>query len=237
MIFIDKRMSYGMNKLCKNNKLLKGKNAFFRLRATGAITSTLRITIMNNYEAKQKARRERYEKKAEQLRAEAERLHEYAHQMADVIPFGQPILVGHHSETVSRKCANSRPPSRKQRTSESLRGQPQARRTNGYIAHLEKSTKTTVFSNTGDHAMTLIDCLNDLMAHDNSDHIRLDDGATTWDLDYLYYAVINSPDYDEGIAYSVQDDGIYAVDADGYLVSPPAYRLHIVDTKPESGYL
>lgn len=73
--------------------------------------------------------------------------------------------------------------------------------------------------------MTLIDCLNDLMARDNADHIRLDDGATTWDLDNLYDVVINSPDYDEGLAYSVQDDGIYAVDADGYLVSPPAYRL------------
>lgn len=103
IIFIDKRMSYGMNKLCKNNKLLKGKNVFFRLRATGAITSTLRITIMNDYEAKQEARRERYEKKAEQLRTQAERLHEYAYQMADVIPFGQPILVGHHSEGRDRR--------------------------------------------------------------------------------------------------------------------------------------
>ena len=36
-------------------------------------------------------------------REEAERLHEHAHQMADVIPFGQPILVGHHSEGRDRR--------------------------------------------------------------------------------------------------------------------------------------
>lgn len=58
---------------------------------------------MNDYEAKQDAKRERYEKKAEQLRAEAERLHEQAHQMAEAIPFGQPILVGHYSEGRDRR--------------------------------------------------------------------------------------------------------------------------------------
>lgn len=58
---------------------------------------------MNEYEAKLEAKRERYEKKAEQLRAEADRLHEQAHQMAEVIPFGQPILVGHYSEGRDRR--------------------------------------------------------------------------------------------------------------------------------------
>ncbi|WP_288229152.1 DUF3560 domain-containing protein [uncultured Desulfovibrio sp.] len=58
---------------------------------------------MNDYEAKLEARRERYEEKAEQLRAEAKRLHQRAHEMADVIPFGQPILVGHYSEGRDRR--------------------------------------------------------------------------------------------------------------------------------------
>lgn len=58
---------------------------------------------MNSYEAKLEAKRERYEKKADQLRAEAERLHVQAHQMAEVIPFGQPILVGHYSEGRDRR--------------------------------------------------------------------------------------------------------------------------------------
>ncbi len=58
---------------------------------------------MNDYEARQEARRERYERKAEQLRAEAGRLHDQAHDMASVIPLGQPILVGHYSEGRDRR--------------------------------------------------------------------------------------------------------------------------------------
>lgn len=73
--------------------------------------------------------------------------------------------------------------------------------------------------------MTLIDCIKSLLTRDDTDSLRLDDGATTWDLDNLYDAVINSEDYDESVEYSVQADGIYALDADGYLISPPAYRI------------
>lgn len=73
--------------------------------------------------------------------------------------------------------------------------------------------------------MTLIDCIKSLLTRDDADSLRLDDGATTWDLDNLYDAVINSEDYDESVEYSVQADGIYALDADGYLISPPAYRI------------
>lgn len=73
--------------------------------------------------------------------------------------------------------------------------------------------------------MTLIDCIKALLTRDDADSLRLDDGATTWDLDNLYDAVINSEDYDESVEYSVQADGIYALDADGCLISPPAYRI------------
>lgn len=73
--------------------------------------------------------------------------------------------------------------------------------------------------------MTLIDCIKTLLTRDDADSLRLDDGATTWDLDNLYDAVINSEGYDESMEYSVQADGIYALDADGYLISPPAYRI------------
>lgn len=73
--------------------------------------------------------------------------------------------------------------------------------------------------------MTLIDCIKALLARDDADSIRLDDGATTWDLDNLYDAVINSEDYDESVEYSVQANGLYALGDDGYLVSPPAYRI------------
>jgi hypothetical protein len=57
---------------------------------------------MNSYEEKQEARRERYLARAEQARTEGRTLTERAHDMASVIPFGQPILVGHHSEKRDR---------------------------------------------------------------------------------------------------------------------------------------
>lgn len=57
---------------------------------------------MNSYEAKQEARRQRYLDRAEQARQEFQTTHDRAHEMASVIPFGQPILVGHHSEKRDR---------------------------------------------------------------------------------------------------------------------------------------
>ena len=55
------------------------------------------------YEAKQQARRERYRALAEKMQARAEAKLDQAHKMADAIPFGQPILVGHHSENRDRR--------------------------------------------------------------------------------------------------------------------------------------
>ena len=52
---------------------------------------------MNDYEARQKAKRERYEELAQKHRDEAQRRREYADRMAGVMN-GQPILIGHHSE-------------------------------------------------------------------------------------------------------------------------------------------
>jgi len=57
---------------------------------------------MNPYEMKQEARRARLAARAQRLRALAERLAQQASEQAAVIPFGQPILVGHHSEKRDR---------------------------------------------------------------------------------------------------------------------------------------
>lgn len=57
---------------------------------------------MNHYEEKQAARRAHYEDKAEAARKQAHSIHARASQMATAIPFGQPILVGHHSESRDR---------------------------------------------------------------------------------------------------------------------------------------
>jgi len=57
---------------------------------------------MNSYEAKQEARRARLEARAERLAQEGNATHARAREMASAIPFGQPILVGHHSEKRDR---------------------------------------------------------------------------------------------------------------------------------------
>jgi hypothetical protein len=58
---------------------------------------------VNPYEAKQEARRARLQRGAERARAQATVAHGAAARIWDAIPFGQPILVGHHSERRHRR--------------------------------------------------------------------------------------------------------------------------------------
>jgi hypothetical protein len=62
--------------------------------------------MKSNYEEKQEARRERYEDLADRRKRESEAALALARRMADVIPFGQPILIGHHSEKRGRASRN-----------------------------------------------------------------------------------------------------------------------------------
>jgi Domain of unknown function (DUF3560) len=57
---------------------------------------------MNPFEQRQAARKERLEARAGALRTEGEARLSRARKMADIIPFGQPILIGHHSERGDR---------------------------------------------------------------------------------------------------------------------------------------
>lgn len=57
----------------------------------------------NEYEQKQKRKAEYYKAKAEQLLAESNLSDARAKAISDSIPFGQPILVGHHSEGRARR--------------------------------------------------------------------------------------------------------------------------------------
>ncbi|WP_282611270.1 DUF3560 domain-containing protein [Pelagibius sp. Alg239-R121] len=57
----------------------------------------------NKYEAKQEARRERYEGRAAKAEANANARFNAAHSQVEGIPPGQPILVGHHSEARHRR--------------------------------------------------------------------------------------------------------------------------------------
>ena len=58
---------------------------------------------MNAYEAKQEARRERYQDRAAKAEQTSQSAFKQAHAISDMIPFGQPILVGHHSEGRHRR--------------------------------------------------------------------------------------------------------------------------------------
>lgn len=57
----------------------------------------------NRYEERLDERRERYEARAVHAREESSALHKRANDMLSVIPLGQPILVGHHSERGHRR--------------------------------------------------------------------------------------------------------------------------------------
>ena len=57
---------------------------------------------MNFYEEKKQRRLERAQELAEKNEAKAKQVFNHAHNMADAIPFGQPILVGHYSEKRDR---------------------------------------------------------------------------------------------------------------------------------------
>lgn len=54
---------------------------------------------------RQEERAERFEDYSESRKADAEAAHKAVHAISDNIPFGQPILVGHHSERRARKDA------------------------------------------------------------------------------------------------------------------------------------
>lgn len=55
------------------------------------------------YEDKQNARRERYEELSDKASRESEQAHQAFRDKMSAIPFGQPILVGHHSEQRDRR--------------------------------------------------------------------------------------------------------------------------------------
>lgn len=61
---------------------------------------------IENYQERKEAKIQRYSELAQKKTQEAKSLWDQAHKMADVIPFGQPILVGHHSEKSDRSYRN-----------------------------------------------------------------------------------------------------------------------------------
>ena len=58
---------------------------------------------MNNYEEKRQKKLDYYRQKAVQVKKESEETYNNAQKMSSVIPMGQPILIGHHSEGRDRR--------------------------------------------------------------------------------------------------------------------------------------
>jgi len=61
----------------------------------------------SDYEERKKARIDRLHEKARKTKDEACKLGEVSRRMLDAIPFGQPILIGHHSEKRDRNFRNN----------------------------------------------------------------------------------------------------------------------------------
>ena len=59
---------------------------------------------MNHYEQKQQDRKEHYLEQAEKADDQSDALYKRSHDATAGIPFGQPILVGHHSEKRHRRA-------------------------------------------------------------------------------------------------------------------------------------
>lgn len=69
-------------------------------------TEGKKLSFVEQIEAKQERaadRQERFEDRIESAEAKSTSLYNHAHTMADCIPFGQPILVGHYSEGRDRR--------------------------------------------------------------------------------------------------------------------------------------
>ena len=62
--------------------------------------------MANNYEQRKQARIDRYKELAVKNQEIADERYNTAHKMAECIPFGQPIIVGHHSEKGDRAFRN-----------------------------------------------------------------------------------------------------------------------------------
>ncbi len=66
-------------------------------------TETRKITSLGDYQERIESKKDRLEARAEKAQVQSNACFEAAHQLGHVLPFGQPILVGHHSERKHRR--------------------------------------------------------------------------------------------------------------------------------------
>ncbi|EGU31127.1 hypothetical protein VII00023_14834, partial [Vibrio ichthyoenteri ATCC 700023] len=65
-----------------------------------------KVVSLGDYQDRLESKRERLEARAEKANAESNRYYTASKSRASMIPFGQPILVGHHSEKRARRDAD-----------------------------------------------------------------------------------------------------------------------------------
>jgi len=95
-------------KLTTNDKLKFVLDGIFRDRHVSPIEVVIPIETptqdqIEAYQDKQNRKLERYQELAEKNESKSNNLWEYSKKLSDVIPFGQPILIGHHSEMRHRR--------------------------------------------------------------------------------------------------------------------------------------
>lgn len=88
--------------LCKQEETYKRALTKARKEFAEAIMMNFEEVEDNPYEEKVEAKKERYQELADKNRTAGENRYNQSREMASYIPFGQPILVGHHSERRDR---------------------------------------------------------------------------------------------------------------------------------------
>ncbi|MDF4820327.1 DUF3560 domain-containing protein [Vibrio parahaemolyticus] len=66
-----------------------------------------KVVSLGDYQERIESKKERLEARAEKAQAESNARFENAHHLGDALPFGQPILVGHHSERKHRRLIDN----------------------------------------------------------------------------------------------------------------------------------
>ena len=69
-------------------------------------TRSRKVVSLGDYQARMDAKKERLEERAEKAREQSDQFYKASKDRASMIPFGQPILVGHHSEARARRDAD-----------------------------------------------------------------------------------------------------------------------------------
>ncbi|MFA0125560.1 DUF3560 domain-containing protein, partial [Vibrio sp. 10N.261.48.A2] len=69
--------------------------------------NTRKVVALGDYQERQEAKRDRLEERAAKAEAVSNERFNTASTLGKMLPFGQPILVGHHSEAKHRKHAES----------------------------------------------------------------------------------------------------------------------------------